>query len=107
MPNTVSDLQKQVTQKQEELAQLEKQLQQLESEPVDIQLARELHQINCTWNHTDGCGWFYEPETGKDAWTGYAHGKYLAAARKLIVACQHQNITVEQAIDNYKLIRWL
>lgn len=107
MSNTVAALQQKISAQREELAKLEQQLQTLESESTDQQLARELHDLTCSWNHTDGCSWFYEPEVGKDAWTGYAHSRYLDRARKLMVACEHQNITVEQAINNYKLIKGL
>ena len=107
MSNTVTALRQKVAQQRDELAKLEAQLEQAESEPTDYQLARELHDLTCGWNHTDGCSWFYEPEVGKDAWTGYAHSRYLGRARKLMVACEHQKITVEQAINNYKLIKGL
>lgn len=105
MSDTVTALQQKISAQREELAKLEQQLQTLESEPVDKQLARELHRVVCTHNHTDGCGWFYEPEEGERAWTGNEHQEYLGRAQKLMRFCNKLNITTEQAIDTYRLIK--
>ena len=49
----------------------------------DTELAEALHDMLCRWNHTDGCGWFYETDE-KTKWSGYAHKAYLDKARKLM-----------------------
>ena len=28
--------------------------------PNEFKLAEAIHAIQCHWNHTDGCSWFYE-----------------------------------------------
>lgn len=105
MSNTVTALQQKISAQREELAKLEQQLQTLESESVDKQLARELHKVVCTHNHTDGCGWFYEPEKGERAWTGNEHQEYLGRAQKLLHFCSKLKITTGQAINIYRLIK--
>jgi hypothetical protein len=45
-----------------------------------------LHELFCHYNHTDQCGWYYEAASGENKkWTQYAHAKYLAAARELLL----------------------
>ena len=88
-----------------ELAKLEKELETARLEPPEEQLAKELHSMLCTWNHTDGCGWYYEFKNKKDDWTGSAHGEYLGRARKLMHKCQEEGISVENALSIFKVIR--
>ena len=42
--------------------------------PVQI-LAQYLHSRYCTWNHADGCFWFYE-----NSWDEYTHAKWINEA---------------------------
>jgi len=42
-------------------------------------LAEELHKELCGWNHTDGCGWYYE-----NSWDEWTHEKYLKKAEELL-----------------------
>lgn len=39
-------------------------------------LATVLHALRCRWNHTDGCGWYYD----KGGWTDSSRIKYLKCA---------------------------
>ena len=43
-----------------EVLQLEKQIASLEVTTCAQDLAIKLHDLTCTHNHTDGCGWEYE-----------------------------------------------
>lgn len=46
------------------------------------QAATALHEIQCTSNHTDGCGWYYENESEESTWNiGTTHEKYLRMIR--------------------------
>lgn len=71
-------------------------------------VAEALHKVQCRWNHTDGCSWFYEykrfvgrsrfaeiqdkvtqPVLDKDGntvtnWNGSAHREYFNKAKKVI-----------------------
>lgn len=44
----------------EKVAELEKQYLADISRPVELQIADRIHDISCHFNHTDGCGWWYE-----------------------------------------------
>ena len=74
-------------------------------ESPDHQLAKELHGMLCTWNHTDGCGWHYEVHNKIDDWTGYAHSEYLKKAQKLICHCNDTGIDVGATLAAIKLVR--
>ncbi len=45
-------------------------------------LAEALHKATCTWNHTDGCGWYYEVADSYPVptWEGWAHAEYFKKA---------------------------
>lgn len=49
------------------------------------ELASRLHDCLCTWNHIDGCGWYYENDKSYPVptWEGYAHADYLKRAQTL------------------------
>jgi len=102
---TIFEIEEKIKKHKAELAQLEKNLDVLKLESPERQLARELHNIVCTLNHGDGCGWFYEMKNQQDDWTGYAHGQYLKKANMLTHKCKQQGQSVEQAIEMFKLIR--
>lgn len=69
---------------QRELEELEIEENRLLSLSDDARLAEELHAMQCNWNHTDGCGWFYEIHKGLVDWTGHAHAKWLSKARSVM-----------------------
>lgn len=78
-----------------EIAKLEKELKILrerqdkfEEKPIEIQVATQLHDILCTWNHTDGCGWFYH----ENNWEEYSHKHYLQKAMTVLDFCNIHNI---------------
>ena len=102
---TINNIEEQIKKHKAELAKLEGQLEVAKAESPDQQLARELHGMACTMNHTDGCGWYYEFKNKQDDWTGRVHGEYLAKARNLTAYCEQHNCTVETAVSFYKLIK--
>lgn len=59
---------------------LELQKRKLEILPNTKKLAEIIHDKRCRWNHTDGCGWFYE------SWEniGYSRQEYLKKADEVI-----------------------
>ena len=89
------------------LGELQKKLDNEREKTFDQQIATCLHGMLCTWNHTDGCGWFYEFKDGKDDWSGHAHNNYLMRAQKLIHHCGGDVAKVERMIDDYTFIRKL
>lgn len=102
---TIFGIEEKIKTHKAEMAKLEKELERAKLESPDHQLAKELHGMLCTWNHTDGCGWFYEMKNKEDDWTGRAHGEYLKRAQKLICQCKDEGIRVESAIAMFKAIR--
>lgn len=102
---TIFGIEEKIKQHKADLAKLEKDLVTAKLESPDHQLAKELHGMLCTWNHTDGCGWFYEMKNKEDDWSRPAHGEYLKRAQKLIHICDKDGIQVERAIEMFKLIR--
>lgn len=102
---TIFNIEEQIKKHEQELKDLEHQLVEAKLESPDKQLATELHAMLCNWNHTDGCGWFYEFRDKKDDWTGNAHGTYLKKAQMLIHKCEQEGIAIDQAISVYKLVK--
>lgn len=102
---TIFGIEEQIKQHEQGLKDLQAQLVEAKLENPDKQLATELHGMLCTWNHTDGCGWFYEFNNKKDNWAGHDHGKYLKKAQKLIHRCEQEGVAVEQALGLYKMIK--
>ena len=68
----------------EELALLEAEEERLLSLSDDARLAEELHSMQCSWNHTDGCSWHYEISKGVADWKAYAHTRWLHKAREVM-----------------------
>jgi hypothetical protein len=46
-------------------------------------LAEKLHQLFCTYNHTDACAWQYEVGSD-DVWNEQAHNRWLECARLVL-----------------------
>jgi hypothetical protein len=102
---TIASIEAEIALQKELLASLERKLEKAKKESPNCQLAKELHGMLCTVNHTDGCSWFYEVKDGEDDWTGYSHGMYLKKAQKLIHECKQKGVTVEQALELHKLLK--
>lgn len=51
-------------------------------------IAEFIHSMQCRYNHTDGCGWYYEQDYNKNdaakIWSQSAHLSYLRKAKKLM-----------------------
>lgn len=43
-------------------------------------LAIEIHNINCHYEHTETCGWFYEIRNKVHNWDDWTHKRYLEKA---------------------------
>lgn len=76
----MTDIEKQIKEKEEELNELLERKSEFESLTVEQQLATKLHKMLCINNHTDGCAWYYR-ETD---WTEHAHERYLQMAMDLL-----------------------
>lgn len=105
--NTVPRLTEEIAELQDKLAQAKLSLRQAKLESPEKQLAVILHDLLCNWNHTDGCGWFYEFKNKIPQWDSYAHADYLEKAERLIARCHRENIAPERAIEIYRLLEAL
>lgn len=88
-------------------AHIEKEQKILEALSPEERLAVRLHESKCTWNHTDGCGWYYEIEKGVHDWNGSSHGTYLQKARKLIGTCCGDLGKAQDALDAFIMVNSL
>lgn len=91
---TYRDINKEITEAQEKLDELQKEKDRLDMMPEDQRLAEHLHEMKCTWNHTDGCSWHYEKNYNTDRfdWTGYAHQEWLRKANNLLNLADFETI---------------
>lgn len=103
--STITEIATEIARRKQELAELEQKLEEAKTEPEDIRLARQLHDLLCQWNHTAGCSWYYESKNKKEDWTGYAHDRYLTKARRLTHQCQTKNISTQDAIEIFKMVK--
>ena len=62
----------------------------------DQRLAIYLHKKMCTFNHTDGCGWFYHIHDNVHDWDEYSHKEWLQKAQLVL--------TIGQPVDFIKKI---
>lgn len=83
--DTTEALQKKLAELTKEVTEIKDELLRREELAPEYRLAEELHNVLCSINHTDGCGWFYEVSNGVPNWHGWAHARYLEKARKLLV----------------------
>lgn len=104
-PATLEKVEAEISRRLEEIEELQVSLELLKTEPGDYALARKLHSEQCTWNHTDGCGWFYEISNGIHDWSGYQHGVYLGRARRLFSECAKDGITPDTVFKYIKLLK--
>ena len=102
---TLFAIEEKIKQQEQSLKDLQAQYVEAKLESPDHQLAKELHSMLCTHNHTDGCGWHYEFKNKKDDWTGYAHVEYLKKAHKLICHCEQEGMDIATTLSAFKLIR--
>ena len=102
---TLLALEEKIKQHEQGLKDLQSQLIEAKLESTDHQLAKELHSMLCTYNHTDGCSWHYEFKNKNDDWTGSAHTEYLKKAQKLIGHCDREGMDITATLSAFKLVR--
>jgi len=80
---------------QEKLAKLEQDKKKFEGLSDEQRLAELIHDSQCRWNHTDGCGWYYE------SWDvpGYSKEEYLRKAKNIL-----KEVPFDQAIKLVKMM---
>jgi hypothetical protein len=89
------DIDKEIKEAEEKLAGLKAEKNRFEGLTDEQQLAELIHDTQCRWNHTDGCGWYYE------SWDkpGYSRTEYVEKARNIL-----KEVPFNQAIKMVKLM---
>jgi hypothetical protein len=105
MTKTLVEIEQEIAKRKKEIEDFERQVKILKEETPEQNLARELHSMLCTHNHTEGCSWFYETKQGMDDWTGYAHGEYLGKATRLDRWCYKNGVDTADALSLLRLIQ--
>lgn len=77
---TINTIDKEIAELEEKLAKLKLEKKVFEGLSEPEYLAEMLHEKQCRWNHTDGCGWFYE------SWAqpGHSRNEYLKKAKGML-----------------------
>lgn len=99
------------------IADLESEIAKLKADDAEftsmdpiMQLAVALHGVQCRYNHTDVCGWFYEVHTSDAGakvhdWAGQTHKGYLKKADELAKCCAKYHIGIDTAITVIELTK--
>lgn len=69
------------------------------------QLAIELHNLLCTHDHTEYCGWYYEISNDVHDWTRWTHERYLTKAKEVLVMCEKLDVSSDFAISIIKAVK--
>lgn len=52
--------------------------------PAEKEIATQLHELLCHYNHADGCGWHYADPTDYEWNREFSHVKYLTMTRFML-----------------------
>lgn len=102
---TEAELTQAIAEAEEKIRKAKAELVELSTIPEDERLADSLHSMLCNWNHTDGCGWYYETKNKHADWNGYHHKHWLGKARKLMSRCKEHGISTSEALAIYKMVK--
>jgi hypothetical protein len=80
---------------EDELAQAKKEQVEFNALTEEQRLAEIIHSKMCHWNHTDGCGWFY------DKWSDNRHNGYrVEYLNKAIAILKQVNFETAKLVVN-------
>lgn len=84
MKRTSAVVQEEINKLTRELEQLKQKEASIRALPLTQRLAVVMHDHQCTWNHTDGCGWHYEVVNNVHDFRGSAHKPWLEVAERVV-----------------------
>jgi hypothetical protein len=105
MSQSIKQIDEKIVEAEKAIEELKAKREALIAERPETRLARELHSKLCAWNHTDGCGWFYEMKDGVDDWRGDAHSRYLTKASTFIKMCERKGISTDDGLEMFEALR--
>jgi len=76
----IQDIDEKIKELEKEIEELKEQKRWFNGLPQAQKIAELLHEKQCHWNHTDGCGWYYENWHNP----GYARKEYLKKAEAML-----------------------
>ena len=82
----VEKIEKEILALEERLSRAKQQRRELNALDPTKRMAVFLHKKFCPFSHMDQCGWDYE--SGDNAWSGHAHGKWLKHAQEVMAAME-------------------
>lgn len=111
--NRIEELERELAQRKAELEKLikeekeaaEKAQAELDNNDPLKQLAIQLHNSLCRYNHTDGCGWYYEVSNERHNWNGCSHENWLNKAREVSTKLDEVGVSKEQAFEVIKILK--
>jgi len=78
----MGDSRDKIKQLEEDLAKAKKEQAEYDSMSEEQRLAETIHSKMCHWNHTDGCGWFYD--SWSDMHSNSSKIQYLNKAKAIL-----------------------
>lgn len=91
----INEIDKKIAELKNQIQEWELKKAKYEKMPRNYRLAEALHDVQCTWNHADGCGWYYE------SWEnpGFSRQEYLKKANEML-----NEMTFEDAMKVIKFM---
>lgn len=81
MNQTAAQLRSELSVLEAKTARIRRMLERIEVSPEAKTLATAIHAAECTFDHTEHCGWQWERDNWKN---GYAHREYLKKAKDIL-----------------------
>lgn len=100
----ISQINSQIEKLQAELKEAQEAQKKFLEMPREQQVATILHDKKCQYNHTDGCGWYYEFVNKQEQWSAREHSNWVNKAMALMAACERAGITVEKYLEIDELL---
>lgn len=93
----IQKLEAEAKQRQKELEELRRKEEALKAgEPRAV--AEFLHEKECHWNHTDGCGWLYETWEGASG-DSSTRASWLRKAERLVEYATKNGVPINIALE--------
>jgi hypothetical protein len=70
------------------------------------ELTIHAHDVLCRWDHSDGCGWYYEIHRGKHNWTGWSHARWLKHIESIVYPSANDRNQAVSAETLKALLDW-
>lgn len=102
--STISILEQEIAEKLKQLKLLKQQEAEFNALDPEYRLAIQLHKVLCTWDHTSGCGWYYEINNGIHDWNKHAHNYWLTKSNQLLIELDNLDINIDRFLKILTLL---